>query len=150
MANSGPALTRGGRNVRTLNLTGPDDETLYTEITRQCLDGLVAQATAYLLAGIRSAFAAADKAPEVTAFDWGSPGVFSEIAERLRAEAPIPFEETGFEIGKRIARRFRASSFTRSTAAFRFPSLRTGSDHMPDRLCLSRSADERASCAWRT
>ena len=95
----------------------------------------------------------------MTAFDWGSPGVFSEIAERLRAEAPealyvhgehydtvrdildecgidtrkqcrlvaeshaihseyhglridIPFEETGFEIGKRIARHFRDSSLT--------------------------------------
>ena len=117
------------------------------------------QVTAYLLEGIRSAFAAAGKTPEVTAFDWGSPGVFSEIAERLRAEAPealyvhgehydtvrdildecgidtrkqcrlvaeshaihseyhglridIPFEETGFEIGKRIARHFRDSSLT--------------------------------------
>jgi len=228
MANSGLALTRGGCNVRTLNLTGPDEETLYTEITHQYLDGLVAldigpqrfelirrlreeaglkvilqvtgnidadavgadsfsfdfrqagveigrrllaegrsklyfiflnQVTAYLLEGIRSAFAAAGKTPEVTAFDWGSPGVFSEIAERLRAEAPealyvhgehydtvrdildecgidtrkqcrlvaeshaihseyhglridIPFEETGFEIGKRIARHFRDSSLT--------------------------------------
>ena len=42
MANSGLALTRGGCNVRTLNLTGPDEETLYTEITHQYLDGLVA------------------------------------------------------------------------------------------------------------
>jgi hypothetical protein len=247
MANSGLALTRGGCNVRTLNLTGPDEETLYTEITHQYLDGLVAldigpqrfelirrlreeaglkvilqvtgnidadavgadsfsfdfrqagveigrrllaegrsklyfiflnQVTAYLLEGIRSAFAAAGKTPEVTAFDWGSPGVFSEIAERLRAEAPealyvhgehydtvrdildecgIPGNSaawwrsrtrstrniTGsgstFRLKRPVSKSGSGSPGTsgirpsrRSTATFRFPSFRTGSDHMPN------------------
>ena len=42
MANSGLALTRNGCNVRTLSLTGPDEESLFAEISHQYLDGLVA------------------------------------------------------------------------------------------------------------
>lgn len=41
MANCGLVLTRGGCNVRPLNLIGSDDETRFAEISRQYLDGLV-------------------------------------------------------------------------------------------------------------
>jgi len=41
MASCGLVLTRGGCNVRPLNLIGADDETRFAEISRQYLDGLI-------------------------------------------------------------------------------------------------------------
>ncbi len=228
MANSGLALTRNGCNVRTLNLTGPDGESLYTEITHQYLDGLVAvdigperfdlirrlhdeaglkvilqvtgslelknpavdsfsfdfreagreigrklleegrksidfiflnEVTAVLLDGIRSICSEAGRELKVTTFQWDTPDVFAKIAARYQDRVPdaiyvhgehydtlrdildrsgidtrnrcrliaeshaihseyhglrlhIPFEETGFEIGNRIAQHFHTSGIT--------------------------------------